>query len=77
MELENYTRDEKIAFLSSPVWAGFRSVLLDKKQECYEAITDENSSVSKVKSKADKLSVIDELFILENEIIESLNKKGE
>ena len=74
---ENLTREEKLDFLQSPVWSRIRECLFDKKVGFYQVITNENTKVPEVKSKADKLSIIDEIFELEKELIQSLNIKGE
>lgn len=74
---ENLTRDDKIEFLQSPVWNVFREELLHRKIECYQTVVDENSNISKVKSKADKMAIIDEIFAIEKDLIDSVNKKGE
>lgn len=70
-QIEDLTREEKIDFLRSPVWGLVRDRLWTDKQDYYAAITAENTRVSEVKSKADKLAVIDGIFELENEIIQS------
>lgn len=70
--IEDLTREEKIDFLRSPVWEMVRQSLWLDKETYYEAITNENTRVSEVKSKADKLAVIDSIFALENEIIKSI-----
>lgn len=77
MRIEDLTRDERIDFLTNQVWKMIREVLFDKKQELYQGILDENTPVAKVKSKADKLAMIDELFEIEKEVIDSLSNKGE
>lgn len=71
-KIEDLTREEKIDFLRSPVWEMVRQSLWLDKETYYEAITNENTRVSEVKSKADKLAVIDSIFALENEIIKSI-----
>lgn len=76
-QFENLTREDKFEFLQSPVWKIIREDLHERKVELYQSIIDENTPVAKVKSKADKLAVIDEIFIMEKELIESLNIKGE
>jgi predicted ATP-dependent serine protease len=70
--IEDLTREEKIDFLRSPVWEMVRQSLWLDKETYYAAITNENTRVSEVKSKADKLAVIDSIFALENEIIKSI-----
>ena len=70
--IEDLTREEKIDFLRSPVWEMVRQSLWLDKETYYEAITNENTRVSEVKSKADKLAVVDSIFALENEIIKSI-----
>ena len=70
--IEDLTREEKIDFLRSPVWEMVRQSLWLDKETYYAAITNENTRVSEVKSKADKLAVIDSIFELENEIIKSI-----
>lgn len=77
MEFEDLTRDDRFNFLNSPVWRKIRTDLHERKVELYQIILDENSSISKVKSSADKLAMIDEIFNTEKELIESLNIKGE
>jgi len=69
--IDDLTREEKINFLRSPVWGLVRDRLWSDKEDYYAAITQENTRVSEVKSKADKLAVIDSIFELENEIITS------
>lgn len=71
-KIEDLTREEKIDFLRSPVWEMVRQSLWLDKETYYAAITNENTRVSEVKSKADKLAVIDSIFELENEIIKSI-----
>ena len=71
-KIEDLTREEKIDFLRSPVWEMVRQSLWLDKETYYAAITNENTRVSEVKSKADKLAVIDSIFALENEIIKSI-----
>lgn len=73
----NLTRDSKIEFLQSPVWNVFREELMNRKIDCYQSIVDENSNISKVKSKADKMAIIDEIFAIEKDLIDSVNRKGE
>jgi hypothetical protein len=71
-KIEDLTREEKIDFLRSPVWEMVRQSLWLDKESYYAAITNENTRVSEVKSKADKLAVIDSIFELENQIIKSI-----
>ncbi len=71
-KIEDLTREEKIDFLRSPVWEMVRQSLWLDKETYYAAITNENTRVSEVKSKADKLAVIDSIFELENDIIKSI-----
>ena len=77
MQIENLTREEKVDFLSNPTWVMFREELFGRKQELYEGILKEDARVSEVKSKADKLSIIDEIFNVEKDIIQSLQVKGQ
>lgn len=74
---ENLTREDRLDFLQSPVWNKFREVMFEKKVGYYQTITNENTKVTEVKSKADKLAIIDEIFELENDLIQSLNIKGD
>ena len=77
LQFDDLTREDRLNFLQSPVWNKIRDDLQEKRVELYQGIVDENTPVAKVKSKADKLAVIDEMFIMEKELIESLNIKGE
>lgn len=77
LPFEDLTREDKLNFLQSPVWNKIREDLQEKRVELYQGIVDENTPVAKVKSKADKLAMIDEIFNTEKELIESLNIKGE
>lgn len=77
LQFDDLTREDRLNFLQSPVWNKIREDLQEKRVELYQGIVDENTPVAKVKSKADKLAVIDEMFIMEKELIESLNIKGE
>lgn len=77
LQFDDLTREDRLNFLQSPVWSKFRENLQEKRVELYYGIVDENTPVAKVKSKADKLAIIDEMFAMEKELIESLNIKGE
>lgn len=66
---EKFTREDLTSFIQNPCWKHIKGMLTDKKIDMYAVLTAENTRVAKVKSKADKIAIIDEVLKEENEMI--------
>ncbi len=70
--MEELTNDDIRSFINNPAWKAIKQGLLADKASHYAMITAEESRAVVVKSKADKMSVIDGILQTENEIIKYL-----
>ena len=71
-KIENFTKEEMASFVTNPCWKDIKDHLKAAQAEMYAVMMDENTRLATVKSKADKISIIDDILLKENEIIKKI-----
>ena len=66
-------REDIYNFVNNPCWKEIRETLVNDKEIRYALATQEDTRVTTVKSCMDKISMIDYVLELENELIKQYN----